>query len=141
MRYQGSALDGRRDRPIGPMVEDCRAVSTVARGSEWVEQRGAHRVMVERVEVVALGGVGAPRVSRRTRVMEAVDRRPEHVAASLAQDRRELVCERRLAGSVRPGERDSCRMVEAQGIDQRGEPEELGAGGGPAADSPRAIAE
>jgi hypothetical protein len=61
--------------------------------------------------------------------VEAIDRRPDHVATSLAQDGYELVTERCLAGRVRPVERDTRRVVEAQGIDQRRESgEELGPG-------------
>lgn len=104
-------VDWRRvDHRVRPEVEGGTPVEPVAARAEGHEEKSPERIVIEGVEVVALGRVYAASVALGARPVKAIDRRSDHRSSIRAQDRRELVGERRLAGGVDAVDGDADRV-------------------------------
>src|SRR5688572_12984032 len=71
----------RLDGSIGAIVEHRGAKATAASGSERIDQLAPQCGVVERIEEVAFGRVGAAHVARGAWIVKSVDGRPDYLAA------------------------------------------------------------
>ena len=97
-------------------------VPPVAARAQRVEQDPAERVVVEGVVVVGFRRELAAPVALHPGQLEAFCRGADDLPASGAQERRELVGQRGLAGRGRPVDRDPQRVRGRGGLDRPGQP-------------------
>jgi hypothetical protein len=74
--------------------------AAVTVGSEGNEQQPSHCVVVERVEVEAVWRQLAAAIALVPGAVEVVDRCADHGSATLLDERRQLIPQRRLSGRV-----------------------------------------
>ena len=112
---RGAALNlgwGFVEGQIVSEVEHTGTNDVVAIRPEWVEQKTAQCLIVERVLVVAVGRLlGAAAVPHRSRTVEVIDRSPQHRNIGILENSGQLVRQGGLAGSIDPVDRHSqCAM-------------------------------
>ena len=88
---------------------------------EGLQQSFEEGHVIERIEVVALRRLPATPIAHRGVVVEAIDRGPNGLTPGVLEERRNLVCESRLARRIDSVDSDPHRMGTLYGEDPRDE--------------------